>query len=134
MSGIFFCYNVAMKSVKLTLVSVGLVGYMFLAIFGILAMEHLHQHSMGAMNNCPFMVGQQSLCTMNFTEHIVSWQNLMTSTVGKLILLAIPLFFASFFILLRPPNFARSRLYTKSYRESFISSLFSQGILHSKAP
>jgi hypothetical protein len=123
-----------MTNLKHAFAGFSLITYIFLTVFGLLAMEYLHQHSMNSMTNCPFMVGQQSLCTMNFTEHIASWQNLITSTVENLLILIVPLFFTSFFILLRPPNLTSSRLYEKPHREHPIASLFSRGILHPKAP
>lgn len=110
-----------------------LLGYLLLTVFGLLAIEHLHHHSMGSMNNCPFMVGEHSLCTMNFTEHITAWNTLTTTTLAELLIL-VPLVFVFFFQYLHPPNLARSKLFEKPHRESFISALFSQGILHPKAP
>ncbi|HEY0980291.1 MAG TPA: hypothetical protein VGE18_02690 [Candidatus Paceibacterota bacterium] len=123
-----------MNALRQTVAPFALAGYVFLAVFGLLATGYLHQHSTGSMSNCPFMVGQHSLCAMNFTEHVVSWKNLITGTVGELVLLLVPLFFVSFFILLHPPNLARNRYYARPCRENFITTLFSQGILHPKAP
>lgn len=122
-----------MRLLKLLATNFVLIGYVFLSVFGLLAMGEMHHHSMSSMSNCPFMVGEHSLCTMDFTEHITAWSTLTTTTLVELLVL-IPLAFVFFLEYLRPPNLARSKLFEKPHRESFIAALFSQGILHPKAP
>ncbi len=122
-----------MKAFKQVIGTLTLLGYTLLSVFGLLAMGEMHHHSMSSMDNCPFMVGEHSLCTMDFTEHITTWNTLTTITLVELLIL-VPLVFVFFFQYLRPPNLARSKLFEKPHRESFITALFSQGILHPKAP
>ncbi len=123
-----------MKVLKQITVSLSLIGYIVLAVFGLFAMSSMHHHSMTSMSNCPFMVGEQSLCTMNYAEHIGAWQTLSNGPLVKIMMLVLPVLFVFFVFYLHPPNFARSRLYKRPFRESSITALFSQGILHSKAP
>jgi hypothetical protein len=124
-----------MKALRHILISFGLAGYVFLAVFGLMAMSHVHHHDMSSMgSNCTFMIGEQALCTMDFTAHIAMWENLTTSILGTLLWVVVPFLFVFFTLTLRPPNFTQSRLYEKPYRERFIARLFSQGILNPKAP
>ena len=123
-----------MKALKQTFVGFSLAGYVFLAVFGLLAMGSMHQHSMSSMNDCPFMIGQQALCTMDFAGHITAWQALSNAPTIELLTLFIPLVFVVLFFYLHPPNPARSRLYLRPLRENYTTALFSQGILHPRAP
>lgn len=122
-----------MSFLKRSFTTATLLGYILLSVFGLLAMGEMHNHSMYSMGNCPFMVGEHSLCTMDFTEHISAWSSLTTTTLAELLIL-IPLVFVFFLPYLRPPNLARSKLFEEPHRERFITTLFSQGILHPKAP
>jgi hypothetical protein len=121
-----------MKALRYILVSLSLAGYVFLAVFGLVAMGYVHQHTMTSMDHCPFMIGEHSLCNMNFVDHINVWENLTNTIITTVFL--VPIIITYFFLFLRPPNLARIRLYKKPYREKFITSLFSQGILNPKAP
>ena len=122
-----------MKAFKQGVGTLTFLGYILLSVFGLFAMGEIHHHSMSSMDNCPFMVGEHSLCTMNFTEHITVWNTLTTATSAELFIV-VPLVFVFFFQYLRPPNLARNKLFEKPHRESFTTALFSQGILHPKAP
>lgn len=123
-----------MKALRHILVSFSLTGYVFLAVFGLLAMSYVHHHTMAGVDNCPYMIGEQALCTMDFTAHIGMWQSLTSATTTTLLVVILPLLFIFFSLFLHPPNLARSRLYTRPLRENYITALFSQGILHPKAP
>ena len=121
-----------MKALRQILVSFGLVGYIFLAVFGLLAMSYVHHHSMAGVVNCPYMIGEQALCTMDFTEHIGMWQNLTNVTQVTLLVVTLPTIIIFFLLFLHPPDLARSRLYARPLRENYITILFSQGILNPK--
>ena len=121
-----------MKALRQILVSLSLAGYVFFAVFGLLAMRYVHHHSMAGVDNCPYMIGEQALCTMDFTAHIGMWQSLTNATKNTLLVVVVPLLFIFFFLFLHPPNLARSRLYTRPLRENYMTALFSQGILNPK--
>jgi hypothetical protein len=92
----------------------------------------MHHHG-SSTTTCPFMIGEQSLCTMSVTEHIDAWQSLVSVSLSKIVAIALPFVFVLFFLFLRPPNRARGRLYERPLRDQFMTQLFAQGILHSKA-
>lgn len=123
-----------MKTLRQILIGFGITGYLFFAMFGLLAMGHMHHGSMSVTDKCPFMVGEQVLCTMDFAEHITTWQALINTTNVVFVIFFISILFIFFYFYLRPPNLARSKLYIKPLRESHIIALFSQGILNPKAP
>jgi hypothetical protein len=89
-------------------------------------------HDMSSMEHCPFMQGQQSMCSMSSADHISAFENTVQTTVLQLVVLAFPVLFAFFILNLRPPN-AFIPIYSRP-RQDFFSMLFSQGILHPKAP
>ncbi len=121
-----------MKALRQIVVSFSLAGYVFLAVFGLLAMSYAHHHSMAGVDNCPYMIGEQALCTMDFTAHIDMWQSLTNAPMTTVLVVIVPLLFIFFSLLLHPPNLARSRLYTRPLRENYITALFSQGVLNPK--
>lgn len=121
-----------MKLLRKIVVSTTLFGYILLSVFGLVAMQYIHQHS--SMAHCPFMVGEHSLCTMDFNEHINAWQTTTITILTDLMVLIVPLLFIFVLRWFGPPNLARSKLFEKPHRERFITTLFSQGILHPKAP
>lgn len=123
-----------MKALRQILISFSFAGYVFLAVFGLLAMSYVNHHSIYGMDNCPFMVEEQALCTMNFVEHITALHVVTSAPIVALVTIVTLVLFVFFFFHLHPPNFARSKLYQKPYRESFITSLFSEGLLKPKAP
>jgi hypothetical protein len=121
-----------MKALKPVLISFTVLAYAFLAIFGLLAMNYIHMHDMSSMEHCPFMVGQQSMCSMSPADHISAFNNTVQTTLIQMVVLVLPALFAFFIIKLRPPN-AFIPIYSRP-RQDFFSMLFSQGILHPKAP
>lgn len=121
-----------MSFLRYSIATVTLLGYIFLAVLGLLSMPTMHHHA-SSMTACPFMIGEQSLCTMSVTEHIDAWQSLVSVSLSKIVAITAPLLFVFLFLYLRPPNRARGRLYERPLREQFMTQLFAQGILHSKA-
>ncbi len=122
-----------MTFLKQSWITATLVGYILLSVGSFLVMEQVHQHGMSPMSHCPFMVGEQSLCTMDAIEHIAAWNTLTTTTFTELFVLTL-LVFAFFFYYFHPPNLALKKSCQKLLRENCITKLFSQGILHPKAP
>jgi hypothetical protein len=130
-------YTLDMKALKYTLAIAGLVGYIFLSLFGVIVVKNMYHHSMTSMNSdCPFMIGESSLCTMNLNEHISLWKAFTHTTISKLFVIFFSVTLVSFVLLdliLHPPRLLNKYLYQKPLREDFITSLFSSGILNSKA-
>ncbi len=117
-----------MKVLKRAFISFTLLNYLFLALFGLLAMDYIHMNA--PMNHCPFMTGQSSLCSMSSIEHVRAFENTVRTVTVPMVFLALPLLLVFFILNLRPSHsFIRIRP-----REDFFSMLFSRGILHSKAP
>jgi len=94
------------------------------------------------MLNCPFMLGQAAICTMNPLEHIAVWQNMFTALARESILVF--LVFASLFpffvrrLLDTSHNFSAPALYMVRRRVEIpivlspLEKAFSRGILHPK--
>lgn len=121
-----------MRFLKYSITSFTLLGYIFLAVLGLLSMPAMHHHG-SSMTTCPFMIGEQSLCTMSVTEHIDAWQSLVSVSLSKIVAIMAPLLFILLYLYFRPPNRARGRLYERPLRDQLMTQLFAQGILHSKA-
>lgn len=121
-----------MKALKLTIATLTLLNYVFLAVFGLLAMNYVHTHDASSMEHCPFMQGQQSLCSMSLTDHVNAFYRTIQATLGQVAAVALPALFALFMLVLRLSSPLAWK--TSSPRQDFFSLLFSQGILHPKAP
>lgn len=108
-----------------------LVAYVYLALFGLLAMHH---HDMSTVS-CPYMVGEHSICQMDTVAHIQAWKEASTSTLPMIQILLASIVLATVFLwYISPPLSPRTH---KRYRTVWVSlhqQLFSQGILHPKAP
>lgn len=118
---------------KRVLISFALLGYISLALFGVFAMGQVHHHAMGTGDNCPFLLGEQAICTMSLTDHVSAWQSLFVSTIELMVTLTVVGCCVLFYFFLRTQNVSPPRWYTKPAYEQFMTTLFSNGILHSKA-
>ncbi len=125
------------NKLKLFLGFLVLLGY-----FSILVYTPIHMIEMAEMNmpmeHCPFAMNQHVICTMTISEHIREWQNWLQSFLPSFkILTSATLFFAVSYLLVTSPPILRLLLYCKRQAKvraySFLQSLFSQGILHTKA-
>jgi hypothetical protein len=112
-----------------------LVGYLFLSIFSVFHMAHMSAMGM-PMDHCPYMVGEQSLCAMNTTDHLIVWQQQFSSALFHsfvMILSLIPLVGIVLWYYSPPDPFL---LYKKQHRQNFApplhQMLFSQGLLNPK--
>lgn len=107
--------------------------YMFLSLFGLLRTSHISQA--GHMtHDCPYMVGEQGLCPMNLFDHIMAWQQFseavflpMNILLSLIALVGFHLYFSS------SPPLSYIRLRRRKFTEPLYQSLFSDGILNSKA-
>ena len=94
-----------------------------------------HHHESG----CPFMMDEQSVCTMTPLDHFVVWQKIFISFIPKIFIL-IPLLFYSLILLsmrFNPPDkfiYIPSEQKNPSIPPSLFQQLFSKGILNPKAP
>ena len=122
-----------MKSLRHILVGFGIAGYISLAVFGLFAMpvEAAH-HGAQHVDTCPFVIGEQSLCSMGPIGHIRAWQNATTTLVSTGLFVLIPLFFFYYYRTSIPQRL-RCHVRKNLFREALLTRLFSQGILHSKA-
>ena len=58
-----------------------------LFLIGSLGFSHFGMGMGEQMTNCPFMLGQAAICTMNPLEHIAAWQNVFTALTQENILI-----------------------------------------------
>jgi hypothetical protein len=128
-------YNESMKTLYWVIGLLILISYIWIAVFGLFQVTHMSHMGTG-MHHCPFMIGQQSICPMDAVHHLQMWQVFSTVVIP---LFEILLFSLCVFVVLRfwyssPPLFSFTR---QQYKKSFTplyQQLFSQGILHPKAP
>lgn len=123
-----------MKAFANTLIIFNIASYLFLAVFGLVAMDHIHHHQT-MTNNCPFMMGEKAICSMSLTNHIELWKSLVTTLSFQIFVLVIMLLFVFFNLYyFNPPDLFLRKRSTTIYRESLITILFSKGILNPKSP
>ncbi|MEO5646678.1 MAG: hypothetical protein ABIO57_00390 [Candidatus Paceibacterota bacterium] len=112
-----------------------LIGYLFLSVFSIFHMAHMNERGM-PMSNCPYMIGEHSLCQMNTSGHLTMWQHQFTTAVFPTViaLLSLAVVAITFQRYFSPPD--PLLLYAKKRRQNFLplhyQDLFSQGILNPK--
>lgn len=115
----------------------GAILFAFLSInfFALPAMT-THHHNGMPMSNCPFMVGEVTLCEMNATDHIASWQAMFTIlpvefSYFALLLLALVLSMVWLRQLFDPPDTSLPRWVTykiESHSPSFKTLLLGSAI------
>ena len=127
-----------MKShIKKLLFALTLLGYVTITVFGFIHIAHMAEMNM-PMENCPFAVGEHSLCQMSVTEHIRAWEQFSRVLIPsfKVLTLASALFILFSFAYFSPP-ITRFLLYLRRERLRIFSlyqQLFSRGILNPKVP
>lgn len=112
---------------------IAVCAFIFVAVFGFLAIVPSHHHEPG----CPFMVGEQSICPMGLFDHIKAWQSVFTVFLPSLLLLVVALFIVvTLWQSIHPPNFLRftGQKFQNFSHNLLYQELFSQGILNPKAP
>lgn len=108
--------------------------YIALSVFSLFMLAGHMSHDSMSMSDCPYMVGQHSICPMDFSSHISAWQDMVRTTLPTILLLIIV---AVVFITQetnkenRPPVFVRRRPLRQF---SPFTELFSRGILNPKIP
>lgn len=115
-----------------------IIGYIFIAVFGLLPMVGMSHNMMNHDTNCPYSTDMQAVCDMGFS-HIRGWQvlsNVIIVTIFSILILAI-------FNLLQPfeKTLLINGVWLKRIRKrdeytppDLYQELFSQGILNPKNP
>lgn len=114
-----------------------LFAYLAVGGMGFLFAAHAGHHSHGY--DCPFMVGDQSLCAMDIFEHVSSWRSMFTASVPVFFVLAFLAFAAAaifyLFESLAPPSLELARYKEEDsfhiYRSQYALA-FARGIIHPK--
>lgn len=131
----FLWYHKTMKvgsGLKTFLSASILIGYMFLSIFAVLHLAHMRTNGMG-MHPCPYMTGEQAVCTMTFSEHINEWQqytNIIVPLLSVIFIATIVLFYWKLSLYANQYFLRTNKRF--SFFEPLYQSLFSQGILNPK--
>lgn len=128
-------YNISMKTLSSKIGLFILISYIWIAVFGLLQLSHMSHMGHGT-HPCPFMVGQQSLCPMDTAHHLSSWQTFTTAVFPSIELLVLAVLTVAVFnvSLFSPPRFSYTRQRQQRIPIPLYQTLFSQGILHPKAP
>ncbi len=113
---------------------VALLGYLFLALFGLVGFSSHTMHSRMPMQDCPYAIGTHSLCSMDVFGHIRGWENATRTLLPSFVLFII----LAVFSMTRPKELDNSPpLFLRRRRERQYSPytvLFSRGILNPKVP
>lgn len=133
------------KKFAISLITVGLLSFATLSLFGLGHMSGMEANKDGNMEGCIF-TGKTMLCKMGIVEHISLWQGMFTAMpqesllfMALLILLVAVIFVTKNF--LAPPRLSNSealakRLYLKEHPNlslfNPLKEAFSQGILNPK--
>ena len=112
-----------------------LLAYIYLGVFSLFSMsDHVHL----SMDDCPYMLGHNGICTMDRFAHLSVWKALILTVPNTIYIFT--LFILGFFtleiLLTSSPPLIRQMLYYKKIKfKSIISNLelqFSRGILNPK--
>lgn len=112
-----------------------LAAYLYLAVFSLFTMSG-HEHM--PMTDCPYMVGQHSLCVMDTFAHLNAWKTIVLAVPNVIyIFTLLTLTYFVFQILLSSsPPLIRQLLYSKRLSfEPIVSNTetqFSDGLLNPK--
>jgi hypothetical protein len=74
------------SNIKLATVVVSLVGFLLVNVFSLVHMVHMNEMHM-PMNDCPYMAGEHSLCSMDVLSHIKTWQQFSSVTISPIVFL-----------------------------------------------
>ena len=109
--------------------------FVLTAFFGV----HLTMKDMnGQMQNCPLLGHMESVCTMNVTEHVNAWRQLLTANPqpNKLLLIifavasllfGVFVFNFNFFLPTNSLQFVRNKSGPPAYASHFLIRAFSNG-------
>ena len=110
-----------------------LVAYVALSVCSLFILAGHMSHRGVSMSDCPYAIGQQSMCTMDFSAHIAAWQDMVRALIPTIVLLIV----VSIFVVWRERNKDHLPVYVRRQRgrqRSPYLELFSRGILNPKIP
>ncbi len=110
--------------------------YAFLTVFSVLQMPETMSMGTPTNHSCAYMPGEQGLCPMNLLDHLTTWKQFSSAHFLLLeILFLSTLVFAGIYYwrYASPPQFFIRKKDTTDLFEPLYQSLFSSGLLHSKA-
>lgn len=83
---------------------------------------------------CPFMQGQATLCPMAVFDHLEHWQSAFATTLVEIISFAVVATFTGLWRIPLSQNAWLPPPTRKVSRPTLLEELFSQGLLHPRAP
>lgn len=122
------------QQIKSTFFILTFLGYVFLSVFGLFSVGNHMSHDGMPMANCPYMIGQHSMCAMDTFSHIRAWEDMIRTTLPSLLLCVIAIVF--YFLWQKQIKVSSSvpRQKQPERDRSPYVSLFSRGILNPKIP
>ncbi len=122
------------QQIKSTFFILTFLGYVFLSVFGLFSVGSHLSHDTAPMPNCPYMIGQHSMCGMDALSHISAWETMVRATLPSLLLFIIGIGF--YFVWRKQTEISPSVFLQKQTgrdRSPYIP-LFATGILNPKIP
>ena len=120
---------------KKIIATIALMGYMFLAFFGLVGLSSHMSHSGMPMPDCPYALGTHSLCSMDGLGHIEGWEAAMRTLLPSFMLIVALIAAISLFsyreLDIGPPTYLRRR---PERQYSPYVALFARGLLNPKIP
>lgn len=108
--------------------------YIALSVFSLFMLAGHLSHDGMAMSDCPYMVGQHSICPMDFSSHIAAWQDMVRALLPTIVLMIIiAAVFVTWHAKIEDSPFVFLRRLPERQFSPF-TELFSRGILNPKIP
>lgn len=112
------------------------IAYMIIPFYFVAHMMHMEDSGMAPMSDCPYSIGQYSVCPLDFAGHLNVWQEVSVVSAPSLFISVVYLI-AVFSIALLALSIVKLLSYLKNNlrKKLYIlyQELFSQGILNTKA-
>jgi hypothetical protein len=106
--------------------------YIALGVFGLGMISAHVAHGGMPMNDCPYAVGQHSICPMDAVSHLEAWQNMVRTIISFTLFIIVPVivtYVGYFVVRISSPPILNRRPNTQP---SMYVELFSSGILNPK--
>lgn len=120
--------------IKLVVSTVIVIIYGFSSVFSI---SHAHSSASHSHNShseasgCVYMIGEQGLCSMTISDHLSIWQSFSSAYTPTLSAIFSAISILLVILIFSPPP--KKFYFDIAYRPSLYQTLFSRGILNSKA-
>lgn len=110
--------------------------YALIPLYFFAHMVHMDDSHMATMQDCPYSIGQYSVCPLDFAGHLTLWQSLTLVSIPSALILSV-LSIALYFSVVNISLLIQKRLLyvRQKLRITFFclfKELFSQGILNTK--